>query len=113
MGIESRRFDAAAGLRKCLTAIIVCRIFDLQRMALDRSDAPAAEIAVLYLAERGMVESRALPENLDVRTFVVDMGRLAGFIPTPAVVRNRLAGLRQAYARTYQTLRNKDSTMGN
>ena len=95
MGVEDRQFDDADDLRKCLAfdAITACRV--LQRMARDRPDAPADEvadedeIAVLYLdlAERGMVKSRAPPENLDVRTFVVDVGRLAGFIPTPAVAR--------------------------
>ncbi len=102
MGIEDRRFDDADDLRKCLAfdAITACRVFDFQRMARDRPDAPAAEvadedeIAVLYLAERGMVKSRPPPENLDVRTFVVDVGRLAGFIPTPALARDHLAGLR-------------------
>ena len=59
-----------------------CRI--LQRVAQDRLDAPAAEVVdevvVLHLdlAVRG--KSKAPPENLDVQTFVVDVGRLAGFI---------------------------------
>ena len=86
MGVEDRQFDNADDLRKCpaFDAITACRVF--QRMARNRPDAPAAEvadeIAVLYLdlAERG--KSRAPPENLDVRTFVVDVGRLAGFIPS-------------------------------
>ena len=53
-------------------------------MARDRLDAPAAEVAdevvVLHLdlAVRG--KSKAPPENLDIQTFVVDVGRLAGFI---------------------------------
>ena len=75
-------------------AITACRV--LQRMARNKPDAPAAEVAdedeivVLDLAERGMV--RAPPENLDVRTFVVDVGRLAGFIhsrrqPLPGTVK--------------------------
>ena len=85
MGVEDRQFDDD-DLRKCLTfdAITACRVFNFQRMARDRPDAPASEVAVLYLdlAERGMVRSRAPPENLDVGTFVVDVGRLAGFIPS-------------------------------
>ena len=126
MGIESRRLDDADDLRKCLAfdAITACRV--LQRMARDRPDAPAAEIAdhdeiaVLYLdlAERGMVKSRAPPENLDVRTFVVDIGRLAGFIPSkrqplPGTIKIWQGyGYLKAYARIYRALRNKDSTMG-
>ena len=95
-------------------------------MARNRPDAPAAEVAdedeivVLYLAERGMV--RAPPENLDVRTFVVDVGRLAGFIPSrrqplPGTVKIWQGyGYLKAYVQIYQALRNndmlKDSTMG-
>ena len=76
----------------------------------------------LDLAERGMVKSRAPPENLDVRTFVVDVGRLAGFIPSrrqplPGTVKIWQGyGYLRAYAQIYQALRNndmlKDSTMG-
>ena len=124
MGVEDRQ--DADDLRKCLAfdAITTCRVFDFQRMARDRPDAPAAEvvdedeIAVLYLdlAERGMV--RASPENLDVRTFVVDVGRLAGFIPSkrqplPGTI---WQGYGYAYVQIYKALRNndmlKDSTMG-
>ena len=100
MGVEDRRFDD--DLRKCLAfdAITACRVFDLQRMARDRPNAPAAEdqdeIAVLYLhlAARGMAKSRAPPKNLDARTFVLDVARLAGFHSTPTVARNHLARLR-------------------
>ena len=79
-------------------AITACRVFDLQRMARNRPDAPAAEVAdedeivVLDLAERGMV--RAPPENLDVQTFVVDVGRLGGFTSAVARGRQDLARLR-------------------
>ena len=41
----------------------------------------------LDLAERGMIKSRVPPEN--VRTFVVDVGWLAGFISTLSAVRDR------------------------
>ena len=59
---------------------------------------------------RGMVRSRASPENLDVRTSVVDVGRLAGFIsfkrqPLPGTA---WRGYLKAYARIYGTLRNDD-----
>ena len=87
--------EDAADLRRCLAfdAITACRV--LQRMARDRPGAPAAEvadeIAVLDLADRGMVKSRAPPENLDVRTFVVDAARLASFHSTPAVARDHQA----------------------
>ena len=98
-------------------------------MARDRPDAPAIEvadeIAVLYLdlAERGMVRSRAPPENLDVRTFVVDVGRLAGFIsskrqPLPGTIKiGQGYGYLKSYTSTYQVLRDSDmlkmdSTMG-
>ena len=130
MGVEDRQFDDADDLRKCLAfdAITACRV--LQRMARDRPDAPADEvadedeIAVLYLdlAERGMVKSRVPPENLDVRTFVVDVGRLAGFIPSkrqplPGTIKIWQGyGYLRAYVQIYQALRNndmlKDSTMG-
>ena len=124
MGVEDRQFDDADDLRKCLAfdAITACRVFDFQRMARDRPDAPADEvadedeIAVLYLAERGMVKSRAPPENLDVRTFVVDVGRLAGFAsrcPGPSRLGKATATSRPTF---YQALRNndmlKDSTIG-
>ena len=55
------------------------------------------------------------PENLDVRTFVVDVGQFAGF--TPAVARDRSGRATATSGLTfYQALRNndmlKDSTMG-
>ena len=70
----------------------------------------------LDLAERGMVRSRAPPENLDVWTFVVDVGRLAGFAsrcPEPSRSGKATATSRPTF---YQALRNndmlKDLTMG-
>ena len=59
---------------------------------------------------RGMVRSRASPENLDVRTFVVDVGRLAGFIsfkrqPLPGTA---WRGCGYLNVRIYRTLRNDD-----
>ena len=131
MGVEDRRFDDADDLRKCLAfdAITACRVFDLQRMARDRPNAPAAEIAdqdeiavlYLHLAARGMAKSRAPPKNLDARTFVLDVARLAGFHsskrqPLPGTIWQGY-GYLKSYTSTYQVLRDSDmlktdSTMG-
>ena len=45
-GVEDRQFDDADDLRKCLAfdAVAACRIFDVQRMARDKPNAPAAEV---------------------------------------------------------------------
>ena len=60
------------------------------------------------LAERGMVKSRALPGNLDVRTFVVDVARLAGSCfsrrqPLPGTIEIWQGASRLTF---HQTLRN-------
>ena len=55
----------------------------------------------LDLACRGMAGSGAPPENLDVRTFVVDVGWLSGFRSTPAVARDR-SGYVKARDRIHQ-----------
>ena len=70
-----------------------------------------------------MVKSRAPPENLDARTFVLDVARLAGFHaskrqPLPGTIKIWQGyGYLKSYTSTYQVLRDSDmlktdSTMG-
>ncbi len=63
-GIEARQLDHADDLRKCLTfdAITACEVFSLDRMARDSPQPPPGEAP-------------------DIRSFVVDVARLAGFHP--------------------------------
>ena len=90
--IEERRLDHADDLRKCLAfdAITACHVFDLQRMARDKPDTPADrvvaddEIVILYvrLIAYGIHRARSPPEKPpDIRTFVIDIAKLAGFHP--------------------------------
>ena len=91
--IEKRMFDDAEDLRKCLAfdAITAWRVFDLERMARDKPQAPATdamskdEVLVLYLelSRKGIIKIRAPPDWVpDICTFVVDLGRYVGFRPT-------------------------------
>ncbi|MCY4611398.1 MAG: IS4 family transposase, partial [Gammaproteobacteria bacterium] len=91
--VEDHQPDDADSLRKCvaLDAITACRVFDLQRMAQDRPATPAdqvvppGEIEALYLDLYGrrMVEQRPSPDRPpDIRTYVIDLGRCVGFIPS-------------------------------
>ena len=112
-GVEDRRFDD--DLRKCLAfdAITACRV--LQRMAGRTLRPPKTKTKSRCLPARGMAKSRAPPKNLDARTFVLDVARLAGFHSTPTVARNHLARLRLPQTSTYQVLRDMlktDLTMG-
>ena len=90
--VEDRRLDHADDLRKCLAfdAITACHVFDLQRMARDKPDTPADRvvdsdaITALYvrLMAYGIVPARPPPgQPPDIRTFVIDTARLAGFDP--------------------------------
>ena len=90
--VENRRLDHADDLRKCLAfdAITACHVFDLQRMARDKPDTPADrvvahdEIVILYvrLIAYGIHRARSPPEKPpDIRTFVIDIAKLAGFHP--------------------------------
>ena len=72
-----------------------------------------AKSRCLDLAGRGMVRSRARPENLDIRTLVVDAARLAGFHSTPTIARDR-SGYAKARARVHQaTERRHAQGLGN
>ncbi|MCY3982127.1 MAG: hypothetical protein OXF51_10295 [Alphaproteobacteria bacterium] len=79
-------------LRKCVAfdAITACHVFDLERIARDTPDIPANhvvtddEIAILHirLMACAMVRARPPPEKPpDIRTFVIDVARCAGFDP--------------------------------
>ena len=91
--IESRQFDEADDLLKCLAfdSITAWRVFDLQRMARDQPHLAATDVVskdwiyMLYLQlhDLDIVKARSPPDWVpDVRTFVVDLGRFAGFIPS-------------------------------
>ena len=90
--IEDRRIGYAGGLRKCLVfdAIDAVRVFDIERLARDKPGMPAREalsefeIDVLYilLEHREIIRARPPPGEVTIRTFVIDLGRYAGFIPS-------------------------------
>ena len=91
--VEDRKLDHADDLRKCLAfdAITACYVFDLERMARDKPDTQANqvvdddEIVILYvrLMAYGIIRARSPPEETpDIRTFVIDVARLAGFDPS-------------------------------
>ena len=90
--VEDRRLDHADDLRKCLAfdAITACHVFDLERMARDKPHTRADEvvtddeIVILYvrLIAYGIARARPPPDKPpDIRTFVIDVARLAGFYP--------------------------------
>ncbi len=90
-GIKKRRFDCADDLRKCLGFDVVTayRVFDLERMAREKPDTPAREVAgeeeidAMYglLEYEGIIKKRP-DEAPDIRTYVVDLARYAGFRPS-------------------------------
>ena len=89
--VEDRKLDHAEDLRKCLAfdAVTAWRVMDLERRARDTPDMPALimfsehEINVLYVWLKHRRVIRAPPETPpDIRTFVVDLARLAGFRPS-------------------------------
>ncbi len=89
--IEERKLQDADDLRKCLAfdAITAWRVMDLERLARDQPDRPALEfftdreIGVLYRWLRYYRIIRAPPgKPPDIRTFVVDLARMAGFRPS-------------------------------
>ena len=90
--VEDRKLDHADDLRKCAAfdAITACHVFDLERIARDTPDIPANhvvsddEIAILYirLMAYGMARARPPPDKPpDIRTFVINVARFAGFDP--------------------------------
>ena len=90
--VEDRRLDHADDLRKCLAfdAVTACHVFDPGRMARDRPHTCAGQavtddetaIPCVRLAACGIARARPPPDKPpDIRTFVVDVARLAGFHP--------------------------------
>ncbi len=91
-GIEEQQLDHADDLRQCLTfdAITACEVFRLDRMARDHPQTPADEVVseddllVLNVRLDDYGIRRPQPpagEAPDIRSFVVDVARLAGFHP--------------------------------
>lgn len=90
---EKKRFDDVEDLRKSLAfdAVTAYRVFELERLARDKPELPADkvmtgdEVDVLYklLHHAGIVKT--LPAQgwiPDIRTYVTDIARYAGFSPT-------------------------------
>ena len=89
--VEDRRLDHADDLRRCLAfdAITAWRVMDLERRARDTPDRPAAEmfsereIDALYILLQHYHVIRAPPDTApNIRSFVIDLARLVGFIPS-------------------------------
>ena len=91
--IGKRRLDDADDLRKCLVfdAITACHIHDLNFMARAAPQTPADEVVEQdmidclyeYLHILGVLRARAPSGHRpDIRTFVVDLAKVAGFDPT-------------------------------
>ena len=89
--VEDRKLDHADDLRKCLAfdAVTAWRVMDLERRARDTPLMPALEmfseheIKVLYVWLQHRRIIRAPPDGPpDIRTFVIDLARLAGFRPS-------------------------------
>ncbi len=91
--IEDRQLDAAEDLCKCLCfdAIAAWQVFALQRAARHQPECPAEQfvtgeqIEVLYACLRRVRirHPRGPPKGaLDIRTFVIDAARFAGFRPS-------------------------------
>ena len=91
--VEDRQLDDADDLRKCIVydAIIACHVHDLNFMARTAPKTPADEVVerdminclyeCLYIL--GVLRARAPPgRQPDIRTFVVDLAKVAGFDPT-------------------------------
>ena len=103
--VKDRQLDDAEDLRKCLTfdAITACHVHDLNFMARTVPDTPASQVVgqeaidclynYRYLLR--INRSRAPPgENLDIRTFVIDLAGIAGFDSTK---RQPLPGTRKLW----------------
>ncbi len=88
--VEDRKLDHADDLRKCLAfdSVSAWRVMDLERHARDTPCMPALkmfsehEINMLYVWLKHRRVTRAPPEiHPGIRTFVIDLARLAGFRP--------------------------------
>ena len=90
--VEDRRLDHADDLRPCLVfdAVTACRVLDLERRVRDKPELPADRvvgkdrIVVLHVLRRAHGIARAWPppeKPPGIRTFVIDLARLAGFEP--------------------------------
>ena len=92
--IGDRQPGIADDLRKCLAfdSISACRVFDLQRLARDRPDAPATDFVtedggcILYvrLLELQVIRARPPPGRTTIGEFAVGVAGLAGFHPRKA-----------------------------
>ena len=92
--ITDRRLDAADDLRKCLAfdAVTACHVADITMRARERPETPATDIyperdvrlLLTLLAFQGHREIFDMTAGMppDIRTFVVDRGRLVGAHPT-------------------------------
>ena len=93
--IEDRRLDHADDLRKCLAfdAITAWRVFDLDRLAREQPELPAAkalpkeeiETLDMLLGHPGFRSGRnrsADRRSRTIRQVVIDIGKLAGFQPS-------------------------------
>ena len=93
--IEDRRLDHADDLRKCLAfdAITAWRVFDLDRLAREQPELPAAkalpkeeiETLDMLLGHLGFRSGRNRSvdrRSRTIRQVVTDIGRLAGFQPS-------------------------------
>ena len=92
--ITDRRLDAADDLRKCLAfdAVTACHVADITMRARERPETPATDIyperdvrlLLTLLAFQGHREIFDMTAGMppDIRTFVVDLGRLVGAHPT-------------------------------
>ena len=122
-----RSFDEAGDLKRCLAfdAITAWRVFDLDRMAREKPDAPAFEalpadeIDALYilLLHQRIIPKRP-PKPPDIRTVVTDIARLAGFWPTKRQplpgnekLWNGYVKLKQSYL-MYRAFRDAESNLG-
>ena len=125
--VEDRSFDEAGDLKRCLAfdAITAWRVFDLDRMAREKPDAPAFEalpadeIEALYilLLHQRIIPKRP-PKPPDIRTVVTDIARLVGFWPTKRQplpgnekLWNGYVKLKQSYL-MYRAFRDAESNLG-
>ena len=85
--VEDRRLDDADDLRKCLVfdAITACHIHDLNFMARTSPQTPADEVVeqdMVFTNTSTSSASCAPGHRPDIRTFVADPAKVAGFDPT-------------------------------
>ncbi len=105
LSAEKKRFDDVDDLRRSLAfdAVTAYRVFELERLARDKPEVPADkvmtgdEVDVLYKLLRHERIIKSLPAEgrvPDIRTYVIDLARYAGFAPTK---RQPLPGTRKLW----------------